>query len=138
LNEFGYAVIGGAVDMQSCNLAKVAIDKLDTKEWTSMNSKDVRMDKVSLIRDDDGVDKGIRKILSILRGVASQLDAASLLDGTRAYTMTHSHKVPLDCQVAVFSPDSNIGYRPHRDNATLGHELEKVGLIEYWRARPYR
>ncbi|GMH56227.1 hypothetical protein TrRE_jg5275 [Triparma retinervis] len=124
--------------MQSCNHAKVAIDKLDTKEWTSMNSKDVRMDKVSLIRDDDGVDKGIRKILSILRGVASQLDAASLLDGTRAYTMTHSHKVPLDCQVAVFSPDSNIGYRPHRDNATLGHELEKVGLIEYWRARPYR
>jgi hypothetical protein len=133
LNEVGYAVISRAVDMGVVTDSAVSIDKVNAKNWMSMNSQEIRQDQVAIMRDEDGVDEGIRKILSVLRGVAAQLDAA-----VPSYTMTHSHKVPLDCQVAVYSPSSKIGYRPHRDNATLGHELEKVGLVEYWRARPYR
>jgi len=135
LNESGYAVISRAVDMKIVQKSKVAIDELDSN-WVMMNENEVRNDQVNILRDEDGVDEGIRTVLSILRGVAAELDAVAAT--ATPYTMTHSHRVPLDLQVAVFSPGSLIGYRPHRDNATLGHELEKVGLVEYWRARPYR
>mmetsp|Transcript_17980 Transcript_17980/g.51493 ORF Transcript_17980/g.51493 Transcript_17980/m.51493 type:complete len:332 (+) Transcript_17980:137-1132(+) len=89
---------------------------------------------------DDGVDEvneeenpangpSLEHCIDLVRGVASALTDLN-------YTDSHSHRVPLQCQLALYKGDGRSGYARHLDrcDATLG----ELGLLEYLRLSDFR
>ena len=87
-------------------------------------------------KQDDGVDDenpangpSLEHCIDLIRGVASTLTDLN-------YTDSHSHRVPLQCQLALYKGDGRSGYARHLDRceATLG----ELGLLEYLRLSDFR
>lgn len=140
LNEKGFAVVPQCrIPAEVIYSARIAAGKLfgdGHKGWSRQNDVSVRQDKVMLIgENEEGVSDAVLAIVSAIRGVTSELDE------NEDYLMTSNRRVPLDCQktlhLAVYD-GAKSSHKVHRDNATLGHELGRFGLLEYWQSSPYR
>jgi Rps23 Pro-64 3,4-dihydroxylase Tpa1-like proline 4-hydroxylase len=77
-------------------------------------------------------DSGLKPCVSLLRGLAAELDASP------DYTRTHAHSSPVELQLSCYANDAF--YRPHRDSPTLGtsSSFALLGLKSWLQVRHYR
>lgn len=98
-------------------------------------SQEVRRDFTTWIRlsDNQTGDVSLESCAALLRGLAFELDKSP------AFTRSHTHRSPLDLQLACFDGGGAF-YRAHRDAPTLGtsSSLLYLGLQGWLAARPYR
>jgi hypothetical protein len=100
----------------------------------SLNDCDVRQDQILSLRENDntnGVDHGdaLLHCIKLLRGIPFLLDKFG-------YTVSHSHVVPRQCQLAMYKPDGTSVYVRHLDRCHLS--LSEMGLVGWLRASDYR
>ena len=145
LNKNGYLIIPDALPPSLISAARSSANDLyassssssssSSSLFGSQNHSDVRTDRVALISSSTpGLGAPLLAVLRHLRSLPSLLSSFPL------YTLTSSHRVPLDCQLAVYDggQTNQTFYKPHRDNPVLGTGLLDVGLTPYLKARPYK
>ena len=127
---FESADVGGEASANGKSHAMGSI-RQDLVCWLRPNRSNATRSK-----QDDGVDDenpangpSLEHCIDLIRGVASTLTDLN-------YTDSHSHRVPLQCQLALYKGDGRSGYARHLDRceATLG----ELGLLEYLRLSDFR
>lgn len=97
----------------------------------------VRNDIVSWLRPNRSIDESeesdigasLAHCIDLIRGAAFSLNRFDYAD-------SHSHQVPLQCQLAMYKGDGKCGYARHLDRCDSS--LQELGLLEYFRLSDFR
>jgi hypothetical protein len=108
----------------------------------SGNDDDVRQDKVAWIKDNINsrtaecqssdapkLGEDLARCIRLVRGIANALEKME-------YTGSFTHKVPRECQLAMYRGDGLASYERHLDRCISS--LEELGLLEWLRLSDYR
>jgi len=73
--------------------------------------------------------QSLEHCIGLIRGVAATLEHLNYAD-------SHGHRVPLQCQLALYRGDGRSGYARHLDRCRA--TLEELGLLEFLRLSDFR
>lgn len=79
--------------------------------------------------EEPAIGSSLAHCIDLIRGVASTLSHFN-------YTDSHSHRVPLQCQLACYKGDGRSGYARHLDRCSSS--LQELGLLEFLRLSDFR
>mmetsp|Transcript_17975 Transcript_17975/g.23234 ORF Transcript_17975/g.23234 Transcript_17975/m.23234 type:complete len:370 (+) Transcript_17975:50-1159(+) len=157
LEQHGLVVIPNAISQTILTAAQRDIAQQQQQQLVfepSANDSDVRQDQITWVRDDpvsdhdmadhehqqskqqnstrqnkDNKNNGLVQCIHLVRGIAHALEKHN-------YTGSHHHRVPKDCQLALYKGDESAQYHRHLDRCTT--PLHELGLLSWLRASDYR
>jgi hypothetical protein len=127
-------VIDNVLSMSDLRFTRDNIQSLSRHMDVSSNDDSVRQDMILSIRESDTDDHGgehcdsLIHCIKLLRGIPYLL-------GRFSYSVSHSYKVPQQCQLARYRPDGSI-YVRHLDRCTS--TIDEMGLLGWLRASDQR
>jgi 2OG-Fe(II) oxygenase superfamily len=130
-------------DIRAYQLAAHSAETTETGFHASTNDNDVRQDTIAWIREyhpesydsldsassDASLDRGLNFCIRFVRGISNALEQ-------QGYIATRHHRVPRQCQLAMYTGDGQASYARHLDQCHA--TLAELGLLEWWRLRDYR
>jgi hypothetical protein len=146
-NEKGLLVIPNILSAAELQDARLSVQDLIAEGRMQGAGDDmaaIRHDSTCFIRASDGTSDaataedrarqelggGLLRCISLLRGATTHLEALG-------YNRSSNHRIPLQCQLALYAGDGQASYVAHRDAAD-DDDLFQVGLLSYLRAKDYR
>jgi hypothetical protein len=118
--------------------------KMNELEKT-INDEDVRQDVVAWIGEEEeeeavGINDSrhphLFHCVHLIRGIAHSLEQHSYRARRNGSPMETHHKVPRQCQLALYTGNENSGYSRHLDQCD--QSIYELGLLEWLRLSDYR
>jgi hypothetical protein len=146
-NETGMLVIPNILSAAELKDARTSVQRL-VAEGRMLGAGDdmatIRHDSTCFIRATDGTSAaatteqrgraelggGLLRCIALLRGATTRLEALG-------YSRSTNHRVPLQCQLALYAGDGHASYVAHRDAADED-DFFQVGLLAWLKAADYR
>jgi 2OG-Fe(II) oxygenase superfamily len=116
--------------VESCNDVDVRQDEIAWMKYDSETSTDKRQGGDAQGPVSDGAQgNGLVNCIRLVRGISNALEKWE-------YAGSHTHKVPRQCQLAMYRGNGKASYKRHLDRCS--GSMQELGLLEWLRLSDYR